>query len=68
MLGLVVSLVVAVRYVGTARYPMLGLVQALAAVVGLAVVSFAGTHLLISSNDPSAFSEPLDHVGVCTSR
>ncbi|MFP5487251.1 MAG: potassium channel family protein [Acidimicrobiia bacterium] len=80
LVALVISLVVAIRYVGRTRvsatsgapgiryvgrtrYPVLGLVQALAVVIGLAVVSFASTHLLISANDAAAFTEPLDHIG-----
>lgn len=58
-LSIALGAVVIVR----ARYPLLGLLYALSAVVGSAVVLFAGTHLIISQYDPSAFSEPLNHTG-----
>lgn len=43
--------------------PALRAVEALAVSVSLVLVVAGGAYLTLSSNDPAAFSEPLDHVG-----
>lgn len=53
--------VAAVPSVRNHRFPVLRAVQLLAVVVALAIVAFASVYLLMSSNRPMAFSEPLGH-------
>lgn len=56
---LVVVSITAVSSVLKDPYPVLRAFRALAVVVALAIVSFASIYLLVSSNDPAAFSELL---------
>lgn len=50
-------------HVTTTRFPVLALLPALAAVGVVSLVGFATTYLLLSTDDPSAFTEPLNHTG-----
>lgn len=56
---LVAATALAVPYVFHSTSPVLRAFEALAVVVGLAIVSFASVYLLMSSSSPTAFSEPL---------
>lgn len=55
----VIVTVLAVQSLGRAEYPLLRLVEALAIVVGLMVISFASAYVLLSEGDAAAFTEPL---------
>lgn len=59
----VAVVLVSVRSVLRATYPILRAVEATIAIVVLALIAFASSYLAISANDPSSFSEPLDHTG-----
>jgi hypothetical protein len=59
LVTLVTVAVLAVRYVLQSTSPVTRAIEALAVVVGFAILSFASIYLLISSNDPAAFTEPL---------
>jgi hypothetical protein len=53
-------LVLQFRRVATAEHPEVRAVQAIGLAVPLLVVVFAATYFVLSSQDPGAFSEPLD--------
>ena len=59
IVSLVVVTTFAIRYVVLSKYPVLTVFQALAAVVGFALVAFASVYLLMSIDHEHAFSEPL---------
>lgn len=56
---LIAATVLAVPYVFRSTSPVLRAFEAIAFVVGLAIVSFASVYLLMSTTSPTAFSEPL---------
>jgi hypothetical protein len=58
-LALIAVTMLSVQYVIRSRYPVLTLFQALAAVIGFALVAFASVYLLLSLDQEQAFSEPL---------
>ena len=60
---LAAAIVVAIRHVLRAEYPVVRAAQALVVVVTLAIVTFASVYSLMSSLNGDAFSEPLDQVG-----
>lgn len=62
LLLLAAGTVFAVRSTMRARVPALRAAESLAAVVSLLIVTFAYVHLLTSTADAAAFSEPLDRV------
>jgi voltage-gated potassium channel len=59
---LVAGTLIATTHVLRAEYPVLRAVQSLVAIVTFAIVTFASIHLLLSTNDAAAFSEPLDRI------
>jgi hypothetical protein len=69
IIGLTIGLIVfgaviihQVRAILVADHPGLQAVEAVAVSVPLVIVLFAFTYLALSENDPTNFSEPLDHV------
>jgi voltage-gated potassium channel len=59
---IVIAVLVAWRFVRSADHPILMAAVALAGVVSLALVSFASAYVVMSTNDPAAFTEPLSRV------
>jgi hypothetical protein len=59
IISLVIVTTLSIKYVLTSRYPVLTVFQALSAVIGFALVSFATVYLLMSLDSEAAFSEPL---------
>ena len=59
IISLVVVTTLSIQYVVRSQYPVLTLFQALAAVVGFALVAFASVYLMMSLDHERAFSEPL---------
>ena len=50
-----------VRQVRNARFPTMQAIEALVLIAGMFLALFAGVYVMLSTADPGAFTEPLDH-------
>lgn len=57
------AILLAVRSVWRAKFPVLRAIETLTVVISVVIVGFASVYLLTSGNDVNAFNEPLDHTG-----
>lgn len=57
------AIVLALRSVVRAEFPILRATETISMIVGVLIVGFASVYLTASGADPDAFSEPLDHTG-----
>lgn len=58
----VAGTIIATTHLRRAEYPVLRAVELLIAIASSAIVMFASVHLVLSSHDAAAFSEPLDRI------